>query len=111
MLIMNIYWYLLIFSKWMELIAITKGWGKHIALKLVRDILCCYGSFNKLITDNGSQYQSKVLRAVLKFWGILQVFITKYHPQANPTERVNRNRKSTVASFVAENHRTWVFTL
>ena len=49
----------------MELIPITKGRGKHIALKLVRDILCRYGSFKKLITDNGSQYQSKVLQAVL----------------------------------------------
>ena len=96
-----------LFSKWVELIPITKGRGKHIALKLVRDILCCYGSFKKLITDNGSQYQSKVLQAVLKFWGILQVFITKYHPQANPTERVNRNIKSMIASFVAEDHRTW----
>ena len=82
-----------LFSKWVELIPITKGQGKHIALKLVRDILCRYGSFKKLITDNGSQYQSKVLQAVLKLWGILQVFITKYHPQANPTERVNRKHK------------------
>ena len=94
------------FSKRVELIPITNGRGKHIALKLVRDILCRYGSFKKLITDNGSQYQSKVLQAVLKFWGILQVFITKYHPQANPTERVNRNKKSMVASFLAEDHHT-----
>ena len=63
--------------------------------------------FKNLITNNRSQYQSKVLRAVLKFWGILQVFITKYHPQANPTERINRNIKSMVALFVAEDHRTW----
>ena len=91
----------------MELIPITKGRGKHIALKLVRDILCRYGSLKKLITDNGSQYQNKALKAVLKFWGILQVFITKYHPQGNPTERVSRNIKSMVASFVAEDHRTW----
>ena len=96
-----------LFSKWVELIPITKGWGKYIALKLGRDILCCYGSFKKFITDNGSQYQSEVLQAVLKFWGILQVFITKYHSQANPTERVNRNIKSIVASFVAEDHLTW----
>ena len=96
-----------LFSKWVELIPVTKGRGKHIALKLVRDILCRYGSVKKLITDNGCQYQSKFLQAVLKFWGILQVFITNYHPQANPTERVNRNIKSMIASFVAEDHRTW----
>ena len=61
------------------------------------------------MADNGSQYQSKVLQAVLKFWGILQVFITKYHPQANPTERINRNIKSMVALFVAEDHCTQDF--
>ena len=96
-----------LFSKWVELIPITKGRGKHIALKLVRDILCRYGSFKKLITDNGSQYQSKVLQVVLKFWRILQVLITKYHPQANPTERVNRNIKSMIALFMAEDHHSW----
>ena len=50
MQIMNIYQYLLIFSKWVELIKVTKERGKHIALKLVRDILCHYGSFKVHIT-------------------------------------------------------------
>ena len=68
-----------LFSKWVELIPTTKGRGKLIALKLVRDILCRYGSFKKLTTDNGSQYQSKVLQAVLKFWGILQVLQSITH--------------------------------
>lgn len=30
-----------------------------------------------------------------------------YHPQANPTERVNRNIKTMLGIYVTENQRTW----
>lgn len=32
-------------------------------------------------------------------------FTTLYHPQPNPTERVNRVLKSMLSSFVEDNHR------
>ncbi|KAG5885546.1 hypothetical protein JTB14_007626 [Gonioctena quinquepunctata] len=35
------------------------------------------------------------------------VFNANYHPQANPTERVNRVIKTMIRSFVNKNHRSW----
>ena len=34
-------------------------------------------------------------------------FTSVYHPQAHPTERVNRVIKTMIASYVQGNHRTW----
>nr|CAI5834658.1 unnamed protein product [Callosobruchus analis] len=36
---------------------------------------------------------------------------TNYHPQANPTERVNSTLKTMLASYVADNHRNWDLNL
>lgn len=40
-------------------------------------------------------------------YGVRLRFNPHYHPQANPTERVNRVLKTMLQSYVEENYRKW----
>lgn len=40
-------------------------------------------------------------------WGVIQKLTTAYHPQTNLTERVNRNLKTMIVSYVEDQHRQW----
>jgi hypothetical protein len=42
-----------------------------------------------------------------KSWGIHHKFTTPYHPQCNLTERINRNVKNVIISYVHSNHKKW----
>ena len=42
-----------------------------------------------------------------KQWGVTHRFTSPYHPQVNLAERVNRNLKKMISSFVQDNHKSW----
>jgi hypothetical protein len=48
-----------------------------------------------------------VFDRMCKSWGIKHKFTTPYHPQSNITERVNRNIKAILTSYVSEKHNKW----
>lgn len=60
-----------------------------------------------LITDNGTQFTSRVLTKFLADMGVRQQFTAPYTPQENPTERANRTIKTIIAQFAGEQHNTW----
>ena len=57
---------------------VTQAIGEHLIAQ--------YGAGLTLISDNGHQFVSKVLKAACKKLGIIKIEITSFHPQANPIE-------------------------
>ncbi|GFW30343.1 retrovirus-related Pol polyprotein from transposon 17.6 [Trichonephila clavipes] len=66
-----------------------------------------YGAPNSLISDNGPQFISDVFEHLSHRLDIKHMKTVTYRPQANLTERVNRNLVQMIASFVEENHENW----
>ncbi|GFW44877.1 retrovirus-related Pol polyprotein from transposon 17.6 [Trichonephila clavipes] len=66
-----------------------------------------YGAQISLISDNGPQYISDVFEHLSHRLDIKHMKKVTYRPQANLTERVNRNLVQMIASFVEENHENW----
>lgn len=72
---------------------------------LLEEIFTRWGTPAYLVSDRGVQFTSQLLNAVCKQWGVIQKLTTAYHPQTNLTERVNRNLKTMIASYVGDQHR------
>ncbi|GFY28006.1 retrovirus-related Pol polyprotein from transposon 297 [Trichonephila clavipes] len=60
-----------------------------------------------LINDNGPQFISDVFEHLSHRLDIKHTKTVTYRPQANLTERVNRNLVQMIACFVEENHDNW----
>lgn len=76
---------------------------KHIE----EDVFLVYGVPQYLICDNGKQYVSKNFRNMVASYDCRILFNAYYHPQANPTERVNRTLKTMIRSYVGKDHKNW----
>ncbi|GFW08726.1 retrovirus-related Pol polyprotein from transposon 17.6 [Trichonephila clavipes] len=66
-----------------------------------------YGAPISLISDNGPQFISDVFEHLSHRLDIKHMKTVTYRPQANLTERMNRNLVQMIASFVEENHENW----
>ncbi|GFW25582.1 uncharacterized protein TNCV_1308431 [Trichonephila clavipes] len=66
-----------------------------------------FGAPIKLISDNGPQFISDIFESLSERLGIRHVKTVVYRPQANGTERVNRDLVQMIANYVNEQHDTW----
>ncbi|KAF8789997.1 Retrovirus-related Pol polyprotein like [Argiope bruennichi] len=80
-------------TKWVELFALEEATSVNCAKTLVEEVFVRYGLPRRLISDNGSQFVSAVMQQTCNFLGIKQDLIPVYHPQYNPSERKNRDKK------------------
>nr|XP_050038215.1 uncharacterized protein LOC126535374 [Dermacentor andersoni] len=93
------------FTKWVELFPLRKLTARVIWNKLL-EVFTRFDFPAELITDNASYFTAKVFVDVCAAFGIKHRKTTTYHPQANPTERMNRNVKPLLAAF-ARQQRDW----
>ncbi|KMQ92133.1 reverse ribonuclease integrase [Lasius niger] len=107
----NGYEYILViqdlFTKWIECYPLRKATGKKIREILDEAIVNRWGAPHVLLTDNGTEFINRELKAFAQERGIAHTTVPPYHPQANPVERVNRVIKTMITAFLAENHREW----
>ncbi len=94
-------------SKWVEMFPLRSAKTPQIARILVEEIFTRWGTPAYLVSDRGTQFTSQLLALVCKQWMVIQKLTTAYHPQTNLTERVNRNLKTMIASYVGAHHRLW----
>ncbi|GFT40252.1 transposon Tf2-9 polyprotein [Trichonephila clavipes] len=95
------------FTKWCELIPLRKASAQAIANALFDNYIARYGAPISLISNNGPQFISDVFEHLSHRLDIKHMKTVTYRPQANLTERVNRNLVQMIASFVEENHENW----
>ncbi|GFW96505.1 retrovirus-related Pol polyprotein from transposon 17.6 [Trichonephila clavipes] len=66
-----------------------------------------FGAPVKLISDNGLQFISDIFEHLSERLGIRHVKTVVYRPQANRTERVNRDLVQMIANYINDQHDTW----
>ncbi|GFX61205.1 hypothetical protein TNCV_3406801 [Trichonephila clavipes] len=95
------------FSKWAEIIPLKKASARVIADNFFDNYISRFGAPIKLISDNGPQFISDIFENLSERLGIRHVKTVVYRPQANRTERVNRDLVQMIANYVNEQHDTW----
>lgn len=94
-------------TKWTELYALKQASAENCAKMLISEWFMRFGLPRRIISDNGTQFVSQVMQHVADHFHIHQNLIPKYHPEANPVERRNRDIKTRLAILVKENHNNW----
>ncbi len=93
-------------SGWVELKAMPVTTTKRV-IDFLEETFCRFGSPLKLVSDNASYFKSKAMRIFLRDWNVKQKCISPYHPQVNPSERVNKDLVRMIATFAEEQHNSW----
>ena len=95
------------FTKWVEMFAIKNIQASTICAVLQNEIFCRWGTPRSILSDNATYFRSKTFQNMCSVWGVRHKFTTPYHPQSNITERVNRNIRAMLSSYVATKHNKW----
>lgn len=99
------------FSKFSLFFPIKKATSSAV-IKIMEDhIFLLFGVPEFLIADNGKQFTSREFQNLLKEYGVQPLYNASYHPQNNPTERVNRVIKTMIASYIEKDQRDWDLNL
>lgn len=73
----------------------------------LKDCFFRYGFPEKIISDNGKQFTSNLLKDFCKYYSIDHRFLSPYHAQQNQSERVNRTLIPMIRAFVEDRHNEW----
>ncbi|KAG6439144.1 hypothetical protein O3G_MSEX000524 [Manduca sexta] len=95
------------FSKFCFLYPIRNGKASTITNILEEQIFLMFGTPNVIVCDNGKQFVSNQFKELISEYGVKLWHTPSYHPQANPTERVNKVIGVAIASYVENDHREW----
>jgi hypothetical protein len=75
---------------------------------LIKQVFCKYGVAEKMISDCGPQFVSKVMRLVLESMQVKLALTTAYHPQANgATEHLNQELEQYLQAYCNHNQNDW----
>ncbi len=95
------------FTKWTELYALKTLQAKELAESLSK-FICTHGVPDKILSDQGTNYQSELISEVLELMDIQRSKTTPYHPQCDGlSERFNRTMKAMLSSCVNKEGDDW----
>lgn len=96
------------FTKYAQAFATKNEWASTTAKTLFDNFFVPYGFPNKLLSDQGANFESKLIRKLCDVGGIKKLRTTSYHPQTNGvTERMNKTLISMIRSLDAEEKKDW----
>lgn len=95
------------FSKFVLTFPLRKASAKLVCQHVENDVFLMFGVPQYIISDNGTQFKSKEFQSLCTKYNSTILFNALYHPQNNPTERVNRVIKTMLSMYVEDNQRKW----
>ena len=81
--------------------------SQTVAETFVENYICKFGAPLELVTDNGANFVSTLMKDVCKILKIKKITTSAYHPQANLVERSNRELKMYLRQYVRGKPSTW----
>ena len=95
------------FSKWVEAYALPHQGSALIADRLVKKFIATFGIPLEIHTDQGSNFQSALLKEIYRLLGITRTRTTPYHPSSNgQVERFNRTLLQMIRCYL-QNQNEW----
>jgi transposase InsO family protein len=96
------------FSKWVEAEAIPDQTAETVARVILEQIICRHGAPERFLSDQGRNFSSKMIEALLEGMKVKAIYTAVYHPKANGiTERFNKTLVDILAHYVNEEHKDW----
>jgi len=96
------------FSKWTESIPIADKQAITVAKALVDNIFSRFGCPWELVSDQGSEFDNKLIKTLCEKFHITKIRTTPYHPNSNGVaERVHRTINSMMGRVVSEQQTDW----
>jgi hypothetical protein len=95
------------FTKFVRTCPMRAATAKAVISFLEENIFFLFGVPEIIISDNGSQFIAKIFKEFLTAYGVTHWLNAIYHPQNNPTERVNQVLANSIRCYVGSDHRDW----
>jgi len=97
-----------VFTKWTEAFAIPNKEAKVVARVLVEQVFCRFGTPICLLSDNGTEVDSCIMREICQLLGIDKLHTTAYKASTNAAiERFHRTLNSMIGKVVNERQDDW----
>ena len=89
------------FTKWVEAVSYTSVTKQVVARFIRKELICRYGVPNKIITDNGSNLNNKMIKELCDEFKIEHHNSSPYRPKMNgAVEAANKNIKKILQKMV-----------
>lgn len=96
------------FTKYTSLFPIRQATASKVVDLVETRWFNIFGVPETIIMDNGKQFVGKEFRNLANKYAVKNLwFNTPYHPQNNPTERVNKVVGNVLRCYIKDNHRLW----
>ncbi|NXC30958.1 TF26 protein, partial [Campylorhamphus procurvoides] len=105
--------YLLVMTEhlthWVEAVPTVKATANVVCKTLLEQIIPRYGMVNRIDSDRGTHFTSKVLQQLTQALGIKWELHTPWHPQSSGrVERAKQTLKRTLTKLIVETQMSWV---
>ena len=89
-------------TRWSEVVAVNNADAKTTAKAFVEEIVCRYGAPRVLLSDNGKNIRSNLMKEIFKITNTKKTFTTAYHPETDGiVERFNGTLNSMLCMYVS----------
>ena len=95
------------FTKFAQAILTTDQKAKTVAKALWDGFFLTYGFPRRLLTDQGRDFESNLIKELCNLAGIKKCRTTPYHPSGNPVERLNRTLIERLRSLSVKDKDDW----
>lgn len=95
------------FTKFAMAIPTANQKARTVAKSLWNNFIVCYGIPERLHTDQGPDFESKLIRELCTVAGIQKCQTTPYHPRGNPVERFNRTLLNMLGTLETKQKSKW----
>jgi hypothetical protein len=96
------------FSKWTECIPLPDKQAHTVAKALVDNVFTRLGCPWEIVSDQGPEFDNKLLKSLCERFHIAKIRTTPYHPNSNGVaERVHRTLNSMMGRIIGEQQTDW----
>ncbi|XP_023181681.1 uncharacterized protein LOC111606158 [Xiphophorus maculatus] len=95
------------FTKFAMAIPTPNQKARTVAKCLLDNFIIYFGIPERLHTDQGSDFESKLIKELCAMIGIQKCHTTPYHPRGNPVERFNRTLLSMLGTLEPKQKSKW----
>jgi len=95
-------------TKWVEAFAINDMKAETIAKIFINEIITRHSTPSKLLSDQGKNFLSNLVKSVCEYFKINKVQTTPYHPQCDGlVERFNKTLCKMLSAYANSNQTNW----
>ena len=95
-------------TKWVEAFAINDMKAETIAKFFINEIITRHSTPSKLLSDQGKNFLSNLVKSVCEYFKINKVQTTPYHPQCDGlVERFNKTLCKMLSAYANSNQTNW----